>query len=66
MVDDQILEQAYALAGPDFEDDLQIASAQFYGLVAIVTRNKSDFEDSSVPVLSPDELLEQISQEKDD
>lgn len=65
-VDDQLLEQAYALAGQDFEDDLQIASVQFYGLNAIVTRDKDDFENSPVPVVSPDELLEQINQEKDD
>ena len=66
MVNYQMLEQAHALAGRDFEDDLQIVSAQFYGLAAIVTRDESGFENSPIPVLSPDELLAQISREKDD
>ncbi|MCP4358907.1 MAG: PIN domain-containing protein [Chloroflexi bacterium] len=64
-VDDQILERAYTLAGIDFEDDLQIASAQSYSLNAIVTRDKDDFEHSPILALTPDELLKQINHKKD-
>ena len=60
-VNDRLLEEAYAVAGKDFEDDLQIASAQMYGLSAIVTRDKGDFNHSPLPVYTPNELLQEIT-----
>ena len=55
-----ILKQAQALAGRDFEDNVQIACAITTGLDAIVTRNPKGFKHSSVPVLSPQELLNNL------
>lgn len=55
-----ILKQAQALAGRDFEDNVQIACAIATGLDAIVTRDPKGFKHSSVPVLSPQELLNNL------
>ncbi len=60
-IDRQTLEQAEALPGDDFEDNLQMAGASIAGLDAIATRNKADFADSAVPVLTPVELLAQLA-----
>ena len=57
VVDQQALEQAQALAGSDFEDNLQIACASLANLDAIVSRDKKGFKASAVPVLTPAELL---------
>ena len=53
LVDREILEQAVALAGTDFEDDVQLACALLYGLDTIVTRDKAGFSASSVSIMSP-------------
>lgn len=60
-VDRDALQQAEAMAGPDFEDNLQIACAVIANLDAIITRNKDDFEGAPIPALSPSELLAQLS-----
>ncbi len=52
-----ILKAADQLPGSDFEDGIQIASAVNSGVDAIVTRDPKGFAGSSVPVLSPAELL---------
>jgi predicted nucleic acid-binding protein len=59
-VDRQTLEQAKTLPGKDFEDNLQIASAQIAELDGIVTRNKADFSAATIPVFTPAELLAQL------
>ncbi len=59
-VDLQTLEQADALPGSDFEDNLQIACASLAGLDAIVTRDKSGFQTAAMPVLAPAELLREL------
>jgi predicted nucleic acid-binding protein len=51
--DRAILLVAQALGGPDFEDDLQIASAVEASVDAIVTRDPSGFAASPIPVMSP-------------
>jgi predicted nucleic acid-binding protein len=51
------LEQAEAMAGSDLEDNVCLACALNAGLDAIVTRNPKDFGSSSVPVMTPAELL---------
>ncbi len=55
------LEQAVALPGNDFEDNLQISVAFQDDLDAIVTRNPADYRDSLVPVLTPEEAWGQLS-----
>jgi predicted nucleic acid-binding protein len=48
---------AQALGGSDFEDDLQIASAQRAGVDAIVARDPKGFAASPIPVLAPADLV---------
>lgn len=44
----------------DFEDCIQTKCAKNAGADYIVTRNKSDFEHSEVPVVTPKELVDSI------
>jgi len=41
----------------DFEDELLIQSAKENLMDAIITNNKKDYKDSSIPVFSPDEVI---------
>lgn len=59
-VDRRALQDAAALLGSDFEDNLQTACAVIYRLDAIVTRDK-DFTATTIPVLTPTELMAQLS-----
>ncbi len=56
-VDRQALEDAQALPGSDFEDNLQIACATRAELDAIITRDKDGFRGSVIRVFTPAELL---------
>lgn len=55
------LETGQQQTGPDFEDNLQIASAVEQGVDAIVTRDPVDFADSLIAVLTPAQLLQQLA-----
>ena len=44
----------------DFEDALQAATAHSVAADYIVTRNKQDFKDSSVPSITPKEFLQSV------
>jgi predicted nucleic acid-binding protein len=52
-----ILNLAHVSVGPDFEDNIQIASAQSISANHLITRNKKDFGTSQITVLSPEEWL---------
>ena len=52
-----ILDRALASAGPDFEDNIQLASAESISANHLITRNKRDFETSQIAVLTPEEWL---------
>jgi len=60
-LDHLTLQTALTLPFPDYEDAVQHASATGNGLDAIVTRNIKDFVEATIPVLSPAELLVQLS-----
>lgn len=60
--DKQVLQNAFDLEFPDYEDAVQCASAISESLEAIVTRDTSDFEKSPIPVYSPAEFIEFRSQ----
>lgn len=60
IVDRAVLERAQVLSGPDFEDNVQIACAEFNALDAIVTRNPDDFAGSPVAVWSPEQCLKNL------
>ena len=60
-VDSQAIQKALSLPGIDFEDNLQEACAVIYELDAIVTRDKAGFKRSSIPVMTPTEVLAQLA-----
>lgn len=61
-IDGPLLQQADALSGTDFEDNLQIAAAVAAHMDAIVTRNPTDFAGSPVTVLTPADLIARLAQ----
>jgi predicted nucleic acid-binding protein len=59
-LDDKITELALSDERfPDFEDGLQYYSAMENQIEVIITRNKRDFKNSKIPVLSAKEFLAQ-------
>ncbi|NJL56269.1 PIN domain-containing protein [bacterium] len=62
-VDRVVLESAFDSGLPDFEDAVQIFSAVAQGLEAIVTRDAQGFLSSPIPVLSIQDLLQQVRQQ---
>jgi predicted nucleic acid-binding protein len=56
-IDGQTLAAADALAGADFEDNIQIAAAVAARLDYIVTRNVADFGASSIRAVTPPQFL---------
>jgi predicted nucleic acid-binding protein len=60
-VDRGTLAQARLLPGSDFEDNLQIASAIQAGAQAIITRDPRGFAHSPIPVMSPSDLVTQLT-----
>lgn len=62
-VDRVVLESAFNSGLADFEDAVQIFSAVIQGLEAIVSRDAQGFLSSPIPVLSIQELLQQVRQQ---
>jgi hypothetical protein len=48
------------LSANDFEDAVQVFSANYNGVETIITRNKKDFRKSNLEILTPEELIQQI------
>ena len=48
----------------DYEDAVMVESAIRMDMDCIVTRNIRDFADSTIPIYTPDEFLQQISPEE--
>lgn len=65
-VDRAILLRAQQLSGPDFEDNVQIASAEAAGLEAIVTRDRESYQGAPLPVWLPAECLQHLAEMDDD
>jgi hypothetical protein len=63
-VNHQVLRDADALPGNDFEDNVCISCAVSAGMQAIVTRDPAGFIHSSIPVLTPAQLLAQLAQQQ--
>ncbi len=58
MMSEREITAALASPGKDFEDAVQLESAKSDERIGvIVTRNKGDFLQSSLPILTPDEYL---------
>jgi hypothetical protein len=59
-VDRSTLDDALALPGSDFEDNIEIAAATTATVDMIVTRDSSGFTHSPIPVQSPAEFLQRL------
>lgn len=57
-VDKSIIIKALKSNLKDFEDAVQISAAEYYEIEIIVTRNKSDFLNSGLEILTPKELID--------
>ncbi len=57
----EMLDEALLMPGTDFEDNVQIACAHAAALEAIITRDTDGFKASTVPAVSPHEMLQRIS-----
>jgi len=55
--DDRVFAAARNTEFGDFEDSMQNESAMFAGVDYIITRNKKDFENSTISVVTPEEFL---------
>ena len=56
-----VIEQALELKFTDFEDAVMHEAALHAGVTYIVTRNISDFKNSTLPVYSPNEFINMIT-----
>ncbi len=61
-----VLERALDLGFSDYEDAVLHEAARQSGAEAIVTRNRSDFANSEIPVYSPEELAEALDSQAPD
>lgn len=59
-VDRDVLKRALQLNMTDFEDAIQIASAQAERLDAIITRDAQDYVNSPIQALTPAEFVAQL------
>jgi predicted nucleic-acid-binding protein len=59
-VTDEVIHQALQSPIKDFEDAVTSAAAMSAGLEIIVTRNKADFVQSSIPAMLPEEFLKML------
>lgn len=57
----RILDFSYKSKLPDFEDAIQFFSAKEAQVDYIVTRNKKDFQQKDIVVVTPEELLKQLT-----
>ncbi|MDY3318275.1 PIN domain-containing protein [Riemerella anatipestifer] len=56
-IDDKIVELSLASDFADFEDAIQYYTAIEHGMEVIISRNKKDFKNISLPVLTANEYL---------
>ena len=59
-VGEETIGEALAMPMEDFEDAVQAAAAQDFGIDIVVTRDKAGFGDSGLQVYSPEEFLETL------
>lgn len=57
-IDKNIIIKAIKSKLKDFEDAVQVSAAKYYEIEIIITRNKSDFLDSGLEILTPKELID--------
>lgn len=64
-VGDEIVDLALHFAFDDFEDAMQYYSAMKEGCDVIITRNKKDFVESKIPIMEPQEFLDEFYKENE-
>jgi hypothetical protein len=64
-ISDTVLREALLSPIADYEDAVLEISAQTEKLDNIITRNLSDFANSRVPALTPEEFLEMLKTEQE-
>jgi predicted nucleic acid-binding protein len=62
-IDTTILQSALALPLRDYEDAVQLASASASQMDAIVTRDTRDYAGATLPVLTPQDFLDQLNRQ---
>ena len=62
-VDKQVLTNALKTDFKDFEDAVLHEAGKASYVESIVTRNKKDFEHATIPVFSPQELLDKLNRD---
>jgi predicted nucleic acid-binding protein len=65
-VTQKVIDQAIALKWKDFEDAIHYQAAKAGGCDAIITRNEKDFQQSELPVLSPQAFLYQFKNDEEE
>lgn len=63
-VTEQEIDEALKVKWPDFEDAIQYQAALSAGCDVIVTRNPNDFQEATLSILSPQELLAEMSEKE--
>ncbi|MCF8304089.1 MAG: PIN domain-containing protein [Bacteroidales bacterium] len=58
-IEKETILKALALKMNDFEDAVQTSAAEMNGVEILITRNKADFTDTEIEVLTPKEFLTQ-------
>jgi len=56
-IDKDVIIKALTLGMQDFEDAIQICAAELNEIEVIITRNKKDFTNTSLKILTPKEFL---------
>ena len=56
-IDEEIVDEALLSDNTDFEDAIQYITSEKNNIDFIITRNKSDFKNSKLPVLNAEEFL---------
>jgi predicted nucleic acid-binding protein len=59
-VDKEVIFHALSLKIIDFEDAIQISASELNRIDTIITRNKSDFRNTSLEVLTPKDFLKSL------
>lgn len=59
-VDERVIEQALNSEFSDFEDAIQYFTAVNNGISLLLTRNKSDYKKSKIPIATAEEYLKSI------
>ena len=63
-VDEKVIDLSLASAFKDFEDAVQYYSALHVKADCLITRNKSDYRTDRLPIMTPEEYLALIGEER--